>query len=129
MNKEKFALLQSMAERAQRTVSANELTSDEPRTLLYGMMPSGNVVHVYLKDGLIHRLTGEGSTGGYQVKVSWVVGEVVNGLWFRPEYSDFDFARLLLQRGAHIRWCNFTDAVHRKADGHSFNGPLKEEVI
>jgi hypothetical protein len=129
VNKDNFAMLQSMTERAQRTVSANELTSDEPRTLLYGTMPSGNIVHVYLKDGLIHRLTGEGSTWGYQVKVSWVAGEVVNGLWFRPEYSDFDFAWLVLQRGAHIRWCSYTDAVHRRTQGCNFHGALKEDVL
>lgn len=125
MTPEQFELIKSM-DVCGSSISANELPDDRPRTLLWAAMPSGGALHVYLKDGLIHRLIGDSPYGDHRAAVSWPSQYLSVGLWYRAEYSDFDFARRMAERGHHLRWSAYSGGLLRGRTGKSFHGFVKE---
>ena len=115
MNQEQFETLSRVAPVA-ATVSAEEIPApDFDRTLLYGYDVDRRTWHVYLKDGLIHRVVraGHSISDGWEHQSGkvWRLADLVPSKRAYPERTDFYFARLAEQRDVPIAFTGFNADV------------------
>jgi len=128
VNHENLERVQEIAQ-VTSVIHADELAHGLDRTLLVGTITSGARIHVYLKDGSIHRLVhADMGLWGYAEKTVWPVGELACGDVFRAEWSDFDFVCRMVHRGAYFNWIGFNDSLYRQSLHRDFQGPIKEDL-
>lgn len=114
--------------RTTATATANYISVDDlaegDRTLLYGYNCQRETFHVYLADGLIHRLIYKSS----DPCISYERGPELEASLLRPDkrgYSercDGDFVSLMDRRGLKISLSPFNEETHAKTKDNQFHG-------
>ena len=96
-------------------IRVDDLTDQSDRTLLYGYTLDRDTFHVYLKDGIMHRVI-------YSFKryiVDHIEGEELDAHDLSPckraypERTDFEFAKALRIRDVHVSLTTFTEGVEK----------------
>jgi hypothetical protein len=84
----------------------------ENRTLLYGYTLDRNTFHIYVMDGEIHKIIYNRISNFliyYKVGKSFDVLELIPDKRVYPEYSEYEFCQLLIDRGCTIPFTTFSD--------------------
>lgn len=115
MTKEQLEIIQAEVVESAPTVSAKEIFNHQPRTLLWGYTCDRDSFHVYLDGmGFIHRVTYM-KTSGEDVLLSHVKGTeleaklLVPNKRVYPEATDFEFAKLLKEKGIEVTYTNYQE--------------------
>lgn len=108
------------------TIDAAELEGDD-RTLLYGYDANRFDWHVYLEDGLIHRVIytvnglGRPSVISHESAASWPAEELWPGKRAYPESTDYEFAKRLIAVEVHISFLPFDEARYDHVKDQAFH--------
>lgn len=92
------------------------------RTLLYGYDIDRDTWHIYLKDGRIHRhiyshIGDEENklrTLVHEQQESWIVSNLIPNKRAYPERTDYEFARIVTERGGDISFTTYDEDVEPK---------------
>lgn len=97
-------------------LSVNDLTDQSERTLVYGYNLNRKTFHVYLKDGVIHRVVYSGGSSATPARVDsrksdveWDPADLAPTKRAYPERCDFEFATLLKSKGVVLPFTTFND--------------------
>ena len=91
-------------------VTANHLKNKSDRTLLYGYDCDRNTFHVYLKDENIHVVKYNSSKILTVLNVFSNEDYVPNKRVY-PQYSDFEFCKLLIEKDVYIPFSNYEEPI------------------
>lgn len=121
MNVEEYATLIATTP-VDPTIKVADLTGGD-RTLLYGYDIDRDTWHIYLKDGMIHRhiysLRSYSEVYGHPVirtimhdmQESWTVVDLIPNKRAFPERTDYEFARIVKERGGDISFTTYDDDI------------------
>lgn len=135
MNREDFEDLSSPL-KATQIHSRSFLSEGEApmRTLLYGYTCGRDTFHVYLKDGLIHRLVY--STAGNEITIveydyfrAWDAHRLVPDKRVYPDSTDLLMARLLKDAGIDVPYLPFDDKRHEYLKDEHVKGLIREDMM
>jgi hypothetical protein len=126
-----------LAENRPPGIGVRHLLDQRERTLVYGYEsnsdePDGpiyNTVHVYLKDGLIHRYIYQGTEAGEETVVDYFAAsywpdarDLVPAKRSYPESTSFDFAYKMADLGVSLNPTTFDENRHKRVSGLLFHG-------
>lgn len=106
MTKQEF---DSICDREAPLICGNDLKKQNDRTLLWGYTTSRASWHVYLADGVIHTVMYDYGKEPEKQLVLNNAGYVPNKRVY-PEASDFEFCKLLVDRGVCIPYTSFSSS-------------------
>lgn len=93
------------------TVAATDLDDQSNRVLLRGRHTTGETVEVLLDDGQLTIVTAGGTIDSrMETQEAFPIAALTPNKRAFPEDTDFDFARLLIERGAHLAFTPHPDA-------------------
>jgi hypothetical protein len=100
------------------------LFAEPDRTLLYGYTVEKHTFHVYLKDGLIHRViyNQRDEVLDYQAHATWEAPSLVPDKRAYPERTDAGFARLMLHHRIDIHYMKFNQDRYDCFKDRKFHG-------
>lgn len=107
-----------------KIIRTKQLGDDRDRTLLYGCTSEAETFHVYLKDGLIHRLIYSRDNPC----ISFESGEFLEAEKLAPsskaypERCDTFFVLLMDDSGVEVRLGAFSERVYEATLGDQFHG-------
>jgi hypothetical protein len=93
-------------------ISVDELIDKSDRTLLYGYTCERLTWHVYLEDGVIHKVVYRSSGGDCEHSYygeGFKVWELIPDKRLYPETCDFEFCSLLRGKGVDLLFTNFNE--------------------
>ncbi|MBI6883213.1 hypothetical protein [Pseudomonas putida] len=128
MNAEQYDTLKAMmAKPSNPTISVNELDNPgQDRTLLWGYTLDRSSFHVYIKDGVLHRVV----YGHPNTLISHISGEELACESMAPDKRaypaacDEQFSRLMHEKGQHVRYTTFTER-----EDIPFHGLVSGELV
>lgn len=130
MNLNELATVKAF-QRPDPTISVTDLTGPD-RTLVYGYEVGTHItVHVYLKDGEIHRLRYNAGHPGSPIEViDHIHGESLPAIELRPskraypERTDAEFATLMIMADERLTFTKFDDERWAATTGLAFHGSI-----
>jgi hypothetical protein len=135
MNREDFETLNDPPKTAQ--IHSRSFLSEggaPTRTLLYGYTCGRDTFHVYLKDGLIHRLVYR--TAGDEMKIveydyfrAWDAYRLVPDKRVYPDSTSLLMARLLRDAGVDVPYLPFDDKRHDYLGDEHLKGLIREDMM
>ena len=112
MYKEEYEILQQI-DKDISLITINNLINKLDRTLLYGYTCERDTWHVYIEDNKIYKVI-------YNSNKEPEEHEVLNDFEYvpdkrlYPECCDYEFCRLLKERGAHLPFTTWQDRPEKK---------------
>jgi hypothetical protein len=131
---EEYEYLQRNPESAPLIRATDLPNNREDRTLLYGYTVERTTWHVYLKDGLIHRIEYRSDAKGpymvgvcHGVQKAWAPRRLLPDKRAYPERTDYQFARLCRDAGCRIEFTTYD--ADRVVQDAAFQGLILEEMV
>ena len=116
MNIDQFAKLSNEMQ-VDRTISVNDLSELNEKTLLFGYMTNRDTFHVYLRNGLLHKViysynSDEAHT--YESGKTLNLEGITPNKRLYPEKCDLEFCSLLTKAGVYLPFTTFTEGDVQK---------------
>lgn len=108
MKENEFIKILNIEPPAKELITAKHLKNKEDRTLIYGYDCDRNTFHVYLKDEQIHILK-YNSREVFPKLEAFSNDDYVPNKRVYPEYSDFEFCKLLKEQDIHISFLSYSE--------------------
>lgn len=102
-------------------ITVDNLKNKKDRTLLYGYDCDRNTFHVYLKNEKIHILR-YNSSGIFTKLEAFSNYDYVPNKRVYPEYSDFEFCKLLLEQEVEIPFLQFRNDMPNVQSSSTYFG-------
>ena len=111
MNKEQYKSLKN----SNCVICVDDVSNPlEDKTLLYGYTLDRDTFHVYVMDGTLHRIIYNRPSNiliKYDAGDSIDIDKLIPSKRVYPQYSDFEFCQILIERGATIPFTTFDEEV------------------
>ncbi len=116
---------ESLCDRKTPLICGNDLKNQDNRTLLWGYTTSRASWHVYLAAGVIHTVIYDYGKEPEEQPVASNADYVPNKRVY-PEASDFEFCKLLIDRGVCIPYTSFSaDRVQQRYYGKILSSDME----
>ena len=115
MNIDQFQTIQNLS--LNPTINVKALSDKKERTLLYGYMLSRDTFHVYIRNGILHKVIYDGESHEaklYESGEAISLDGIVPSKRLYPECCDFEFCELLVKAGVDLRFTVWTERLESK---------------
>lgn len=113
-----------LVERAKvQLLRVNDFEDRSDRTLMYGYDVDRRTVHVFMLGGVIYKSVYSYDEGPVpEGKVSWNPAELVPDKRAYPESTDYEFARMMIDRGHALPFTTYSEERWGHVNGLRFFG-------
>jgi len=112
MNPTQYELLTTVIHPESQLATAKAIYDQTPRTLVYGYTTDKNTLHVYLDDGIVHKVVYnyQGQLLEHKTQTDGLLfSECASNKRLYPEACDFEFCSLLKRRGVELPFYTWND--------------------